>query len=199
MFKPDALRPKVRLEPLKIGDAEFLLELLNTPQYIEYVGDRGVKSITQARTYIEDYFLAAQAENGFGYFTIYGVSDDGDGDRDGEGVINQPAGTVAEINDQQPVGLVGLMKRDFLDLPDIGFALLPQFFGLGYAQQGCQQLMLKAHDEYQLPKIQAFTSPENLRSQTFLERLGFELIGDLIGPNDEKLLMYLCVINNVDY
>ncbi len=153
----------VTLTPLVMDDAEFLLRLMQTPRYIEFVGDRGVSNLDEARAYIRDYFFASQKEHGFGYFVV----------RD---------------EHRTPAGMVGLMKRDYLDFPDIGFAFLPEFFGKGLAKRACDLLLKIAREELMLTELDAFTDYQNVASQKLLLKLGFTYDGDIRHPQENVLL-----------
>nr|WP_082034358.1 GNAT family N-acetyltransferase [Cohnella kolymensis] len=103
-----------------IEDAAFILELLNDPSWVSYIGDRGVRTIDDARNYILKGALDMYARLGFGFY-------------------------MTELKDGGiPMGICGLVKRDFLEDVDIGFAFLPDFTGKGYAVEAASRYNLKA-------------------------------------------------------
>lgn len=153
----------VWLDPLSENDDEFLLALLRSPTYLEFVGDRGVSTLAESRAYLKSYFLASEAEHGFGYF-------------------------VARTDANLAMGMVGLMQRDFLDHPDLGFAFLPDYHGQGVAKRACELLLDKARLELGLDRLEAFTDASNTASQRLLSKLGFDYVGDFKHPDEEVLL-----------
>ncbi len=135
-----------RLEP---DDAPFILELLNDPGWLRFIGDRGVRNLEDARAYILKGPVASYARHGFGlYLTV-------------------------RKTDGAPIGICGLLKRE--DLPDVevGFALLPQFCGQGYALEAAAASIAHGRSQLGLKRIAAVTAPGNERSIHLLEKLGF--------------------------
>ena len=139
---------RLALREMQSSDAPFILELLNDPAFIRYVGDKGVRSLDDARNYIETGPRAMYAEFGFGLW-------------------------VAELRDGRPIGICGLLKRPVLDDVDLGFALLPAFRGEGYAFEVASAVVAYAREHLTLPRLVAITNPENDVSARLLEKLGF--------------------------
>ena len=131
-------------------DTDFILRLLNSPGWIQFIGDRGIKTEEDARNYLLNAPIASYAKNGFGLWRI---------DEKSSGL---------------PVGMCGLIKRDTLDDIDIGFALLPEFSGKGYALESASACMDFAKDQLQLKRIVAIVLPSNQRSVRLLEKLGMK-------------------------
>lgn len=155
------------LRPTSIEDAEFILELLNTPKWLEYIGDRMVRSLEDALAYIHSRILPQQERLGYGNYT------------------------VIRKEDQSIIGTCGLYDRAGLDAIDIGFAFLPEYEGLGYAFEAADRLKRVAFDEFGINEILAITVKQNLSSQKLLEKLGLNLVGTTRIPNDEEeLLLY---------
>lgn len=148
-MRPVAETPRLRLRRLDAGDAGFLLELLNDPEFVRFVGDRGVRSLDDARGYLARGPLASYRDHGFGLYHV--------GLREG-GV---------------PIGICGLLKRDALDAVDLGFALLPGFRSRGYASEAAAVVMDEARERYGLERVLAITDPANDASIRVLEKLGF--------------------------
>ena len=140
------------LRPLTVDDAAFILELLNEPSFLRFIGDKGVRTLEDAREYILHGPMVSYEKNGFGL------------------CLTQLA------PDLIPIGICGLLKRDSLEDVDLGFAFLPRFWRRGYASEAASAAL--AHGwELGLRRIVAITSPENVGSAAVLEKLGFEFEG----------------------
>ena len=139
------------LRPLTLEDSEFILRLLNTDGFIKYIGDRNVRTIEQANDYLLNGPLKSYETNGFGL-------------------------NLVELKtNQAPVGMCGLLKRDYLDHPDIGFAFLPEYTGKGYAYEIVKEIIYYGLNVLQFEKILAIVLPENSSSVKLLERAGFHV------------------------
>lgn len=141
--------PRLALRRLEESDAPFILELLTDPDWLRYIGDKGVHDLDGARRYIADGPVAMYARLGFGLFLV----------------SRKPSGA--------PMGLCGLIKRDALDDVDVGYAFLPRFRGCGYAAEAVAETLRFAREKAGLARLVAITNPENARSIRVLERLGF--------------------------
>jgi RimJ/RimL family protein N-acetyltransferase len=146
-------------------DAEFILDLLNQPSFIQFIGDRGVRGVEQARDYIATRFTESYRVNGFGLYLM------------------------AKRSDAVPVGICGLVKRDTLPEPDIGFALLPQFEGLGYAFEAASATLEFGRDKLGIKRVLAITTTDNARSARLLEKIGLLFERD-ITVGDETLRLF---------
>lgn len=142
---------RLRLRTLDQNDAVFYLALVNTPGFIEFIGDRGIRSVEAAAQAIADGPMAMQAKLGH---SIYLVED---------------KGTC------EPLGMSGLIKRDTLDQVDIGYAFLPGHCGKGYAFEAAQAVLEHARSDIRLTCLLAITSPGNVASIGLLEKLGFRV------------------------
>ena len=139
---------RLTLRRLTPADAPFILELLNDPDWLRYIGDKGVRSLDDARNYIENGPMAMYARHGFGLF-------------------------VTELKDgRTPIGMCGLLKRDTLDDVDIGFAFLPAYRARGFAYEAAAAALSWGRNECGLARIVAITSLDNHASGKLLERLG---------------------------
>ncbi len=147
--EPVAETPRLLLRRLDEGDAPFILELLTDPDWLRYIGDKGVRNLDDARRYIVEGPVAMYARHGFGLFVVG----------------RKPSGA--------PMGLCGLIRRDGLDDVDVGYAFLPRFRGCGYAEESAAAMLRFARERVGLGRIVAITNPENERSIRVLERLGF--------------------------
>jgi RimJ/RimL family protein N-acetyltransferase len=133
---------------LSTDDAEFILGLLNEPSWLHFIGDKGVRTIEDACDYILKGPVEMYARLGFGLY-------------------------VAELKEEGiPIGMCGLIKRDFLDDVDIGFAFLPKYWGKGYAYESASAVMVYGKDVLGLNRIVAITSLDNHSSARLLEKLG---------------------------
>ncbi|MEL6367680.1 MAG: GNAT family N-acetyltransferase [Pseudomonadota bacterium] len=151
------------LRKLTLADAPFIVRLLNEPSWLQYIGDRKVRTKADAETYLKDGPLAMYEEHGFGLYLVE--------------------------YDRQPAGLCGLLKRETLPLPDLGFALLPEFAGRGLAYKASVIVLKSASEQFELESVCAITRPDNRRSISLLERLGFSFKREFI-DHGEPLSLY---------
>lgn len=146
-------------------DDAFVLELLNQPSFKQFIGDRGVRNLDQAREYISTRFTKSYRDNGFGLYLM-------------------------ELKeDTTPIGLCGFVKRDTLPHPDIGFAILPQFEKLGYAFEAASATMRYGKEELQLARVLAITTLDNDSSGRLLEKIGLKFERIIIS-GDESLKLF---------
>ncbi|GAA0710388.1 GNAT family N-acetyltransferase [Dokdonella soli] len=136
------------LHRLVPDDAPFILELVNDPAWLRYIGDKGVRTLDDARAYITNGPVASYARHGFGL------------DR------------VELRGSATPIGICGLVKRDALPDADVGFAFLPGYRGQGFAYEAAAAVLRHAGESLKLPRIAAIVSPDNLGSIRVLEKLG---------------------------
>jgi RimJ/RimL family protein N-acetyltransferase len=153
---------------LALDDAEFILELLNEPGFIKNIADRGVRTLDDARGYIENGPLASYEKNGFGLFAVV-LKDSG-----------------------VPIGMCGLIRRDYWDEVDIGYALLERYWSKGYAHEAASAVMNYGRKVLHLSRIVAITAPDNDASGRVLEKIGlrFEKLVKL-GHNDEESTFFV--------
>jgi RimJ/RimL family protein N-acetyltransferase len=138
------------LRQLSTEDADFILELLNEPSFIRNIGDRGVRTIDDAKSYILNGPVASYARNGFGLYLV----------------------KLKETN--EPMGMCGLIKRDTLEDVDIGYAFLPRYWSKGYAVEAAQATKEYAKNVIGLNRIVAIVDPENGGSIRVLEKIGLQ-------------------------
>jgi len=137
------------LRKLEIEDFRFVITLLNSPGWLKYIGDRGVKNEAQAIGYLQNGPLKSYAEHGFGLYK------------------------VEEKISGLSIGFCGLLKRDTLKHPDLGFAFLPEFMGRGYAHEAALSCLEFAKTHLEIPIMQAIAMPDNTSSIRLLKKLGF--------------------------
>ena len=158
---------RLSLRRLTIDDAEFILALLNEPSFLRYIGDKKVRNLDDARQYILNGPVGSYERHGFGLNCV-------------------------ELRESHtPIGMCGLLKRDELSDPDIGFALLPDFWSKGFAFEAAQAVLKDARERLKIQRILAITSLDNDASITLLERLGFRF-EDIVqlSPNGERLRLF---------
>ena len=166
MIPPIAQTSRLTLRCFTTADAEFILALVNDPDWIRFIGDRNVHSLDDARTYIENRLIAVYARQGFGFWCV----------------------ALKESN--EPIGMCGLIRRDGLDDVDIGFAFLPRHRGQGYALEAAQATLTYARNVLGLRRIVAITAVDNERSARLLQKLGlrFERLMRLPGDDEDVKL-----------
>lgn len=155
---------RLTLRRLTEDDAEFMLGLLNEPSFHQYIGDRGVRTVEEARTYIRNGALASYASFGFGLWL------------------------VLQKEDAVPIGLCGLLKRETLADVDIGFAFRPAFWARGYAVESGSAVVDHGRTVFGLPRIVAIVQPDNRGSIRVLEKLGFQFERPIEWPGDAKMI-----------
>ena len=151
------LRP---IEPER--DAGQMLALLNDPGFVRFIGDRAVRSEEQAREYIALRVLHSYALNGFGMYAI------------------------ERLSDGAWLGNAGLVRRDGLPGPDVGYALLGEHAGQGYAGEAAQAVFAHARGTMGLQDLYGIISPDNLASAAILRRLGMQQRGPIQLPGSEQ-------------
>jgi RimJ/RimL family protein N-acetyltransferase len=139
---------RLTLRHLCTDDAAFLLELLNDPAFIRNIGDKGVRTEDDARRYIETGPRESYARFGFGLYRVE---------------ITQTG---------EPIGMCGLLKRDYLADADIGYAFLPRFWSKGYAFESAAAVMRHARETLGIARVVAIVSSDNMGSIKVLEKLG---------------------------
>lgn len=140
--------PRLRIRELTIGDAEFILGLVNEPSFLENIGDKGVRNLEDARQFILEGPWASHRERGYGQFLV-------------------------ELKEGgEAIGVCGLLYREILDVSDIGCAFLPEFWRRGFAHEAACAVMEYGRATLGIEKIVGLTSEENVASIKALEKLG---------------------------
>ena len=156
---------RLLLQATTHADADFILELVNTPKWLQYIGDRQVHSLEDARQYIQTRMTPQLQRLGFANYTLIRKSD------------------------QTRIGTCGLYDREGLSGLDIGFALLPAYERQGYGYEAARRLLTAAHEDFGIQKISAITTPDNIASQRLLEKLGLRKTGTTQLPGEEEVLL----------
>ena len=140
--------PRLTLRRLSPDDAEFIVELLNDPAFIRFIGDKAVRSVDDARRYILEGPVASYERNGFGLWLV-------------------------ELKDSgSAIGMCGLLKRESLPDVDIGFAFLPAYRSQGYAFESALAVLEYGMTEFGLRRIVAISDPDNAGSLAVLQKIG---------------------------
>ena len=152
-FTAIATGPRVILRHLTLDDAPFIVRLLNDEGWLRYIGDRGVRDLDTAQTYLQNGPIVSYAENGFGLYCV----------------ISRAT--------HEPMGLCGIIRRPGLDHPDLGYGFLPHYGGKGLAREAAELTLIHARKDLKLGPILAITKQDNDVSMGLLKRLGFADLG----------------------
>ena len=164
---PSLSTVRLTLAPVTVDDAPFILALLNDPTWLRFIGDRGVRTLDQARHYIEHGSIRSFARHGFGSFV------------------------VRRTADGAPVGACGLYQRDYLPGPDVGFAFFPGFTRQGYAFEAASAVLAHGRADLGLTRILAICSPDNVASIALLTKLGLRFDRSIrIADGSEELSLF---------
>lgn len=136
---------RLHLRPFTLDDAPFILSLLNEPSFLQHIGDKGVRDLEGAKGYLTNGPMASYARHGHGLMAV---------------VLKETG---------EPIGMCGLLKRDNLDHPDLGYAFVPEFWSKGYALEAARAVL----EEAKFGRVLAIVSQGNAASIRLLEKLGF--------------------------
>ena len=158
------------LRRLTVDDAPFILELLNDPAWLKFIGDKGVRTLDAARDYLRKGPIAMYERHGFGLY-------------------------LAELKRGHiPIGMCGLIKRDALDDVDVGFAFLPAYRTQGYAHESAAAVLVHGQRDFGLKRIVAIASPGNAKSTVLLEKLGMNAEKTVkLDGSDHDVVLYATV------
>lgn len=141
---------RLLLREINVGDAEFILRLVNEPSFVSNIGDNGLKNLNDARQFIMEGYWTSQEHPGYGMFLV-------------------------ELKTQRiPIGGCGVLYRSALDVTDIGFTFLPEYWGRGFAYEAAEAIMKYGHSTLGIKKIVGLTSEDNLGSINLLKKLGMD-------------------------
>lgn len=168
MFGTDRLWLRPTLEE----DADFIVEVFNTPGALRFIGDRDINSKELALEFIYNRPLVQLEELGYSNYTI----------------IERVSGAK--------VGVAGLYARPHLEHSDLGYALLPKYEGKGYAREASRRLLEAAHEDFELETVCAITHPENHKSSKLLLDLGFEQVDEVELPDIKGTSLYFEIALN---
>jgi [ribosomal protein S5]-alanine N-acetyltransferase len=157
---------RLLLRPFALADAPFILRLLNEPSFIEHIADKGVRTLEGAEGYLREGPLASYAAHGHGLWM------------------------VAHGETGAPMGMCGLIKRDTLPEVDLGYAFVPEYWGLGFAREAARACLAWGREHLGLTGLLAIVSPGNTRSIGLLEDLGFVPNGTLEHAPGDVVAVY---------
>jgi ribosomal-protein-alanine N-acetyltransferase len=162
--------PRLRVRRLDADDAAFILQLLNEPSFLENIGDKGVRTLDDARAYIANGPVASYEKYGFGLFHV-ALRDS-----------TQRLGAA--------VGMCGLLKRDWLDDVDVGYAFLPAFWGQGYAYESSVGVIEWARRSLGVTRVVGLTKHDNQGSIRVLEKLGLRFERTVTSPEGQESSLF---------
>jgi [ribosomal protein S5]-alanine N-acetyltransferase len=152
--------PRTELRELTTDDAPFILDLLNQPSFLRFIGDRQVRTLEDAAVCIESRFRKSYRDHGYGSYA------------------------VVSRHSSEALGICGFVRRDALPAADLGFAFLPQHEGHGYAYEAAAATLEYGRTELGLTQVMAIAQEDNPRSHRLLAKLGFERIDTTTMPGD---------------
>lgn len=157
---------RLQIRKLTLKDSNFIVQLLNSPGWLKYIGDRGVSTLEDAKIYLQNGPLLSYKKHGFGLYMVELLS--------------------ANV----PIGICGILQRDYLVHPDLGFAFLPEFTGKGYAFEAAKAVIQFAGKQLDVKELLAITLPGNTTSIKLLEKAGMkyqEMVKSQDGTESLKL------------
>lgn len=157
---------RLRLEPLSEADSDFIHELLNDPGFLRYIGDRGVRTPADAPTYLRNGPWAMYEKYGFGLLRV-SLRDTG-----------------------EKIGMCGLLQREWLEVPDIGFSFLQRHCASGYGRESAEAVLEDASSRLGLKSVGAIVAPYNTASINLLEKLGFTYRRPVTPPGEEREIAF---------
>ncbi len=159
--------PRLALRRLTEDDAPFMLALLNDAAFLRYIGDRNVRTEDEARAYIRTGAMASYAQHGHGLYLV----------------------TSKETG--EPIGTCGILRRETLPDPDLGFAFAPEHRAKGYGREAAAAVLEYARNSLGMTRMAAIVSPDNEPSLRALTRLGFAFERMVRMKEDEPEILYL--------
>ncbi|MFA3791708.1 GNAT family N-acetyltransferase [Aliiglaciecola sp. SL4] len=158
---------RLNIRKVTLAEAYFILDLVNDPDWIRHIGDRNIHNQSDAREFIETGPFVSYRENGYGLYVF------------------------CDNRKNRPMGICGMLKRPFLEYPDIGYAILPEFRRKGLTLEACGGVLAADCKRLGLKTVHAMISPENTQSINLIERLGFEFTNVIQHQGvDTKLFTY---------
>ncbi len=159
--------PRLFLREFTPEDSSFLLELLNSPGWLQYIGDRNVHTTEEASKYLTGRLIPSYSQYGFGFYL------------------------VTRKEDEAKIGMCGLVKRASLEDVDIGYAFLPDYTGKGYALEATKAILNYGQRDLKMERIVAITNIDNERSIRLLEKIGMKCEKKMILPGETvELFLY---------
>jgi [ribosomal protein S5]-alanine N-acetyltransferase len=157
--------PRLILQEFTTDDAAFMLELLNTKLWIQFIGDRNVRTVEEAEQYLLNGYMKSYQTHGFGFYKVM-------------------------LKDtHEAIGICGIIKRDYLEDVDIGFAFLPQFLGKGYGFEAASATLDYTLNTLKIKRLIAIVNPENEVSIGLIKKIGLQF-EKLIKSGEEELMLF---------
>jgi len=156
---------RLQLRRMTLDDADFIIKLLNSPKWIRFIGKRAVETLDQAREYLLKRVLPNYDSLGFGFYII------------------------EKKSDLSRVGNCGLTLRTGMEHADIGYSLLPQYEGKGYAFEAAEAILKYGFEIHMLEHIEAIVTHDNEASIHLLKKLGMKYKSKIMLPDDDEELM----------
>lgn len=154
---------RLTIRKIQLSDAEFMIDLVNSEGWLEFIGDRNIKDRNDAEKYIQKILDTPNF-----YYSVF------------------------ELKDlRKAIGIVTFLKREDEEYPDIGFALLPEFEKNGYTLEACKAYLEKVNLQNEYDTIIGITIPTNQKSISLLQKLGLKYLGDV--KNEEETVSYFSV------
>jgi ribosomal-protein-alanine N-acetyltransferase len=158
--------PRLIIREIEESDAAFMNALLNSPGFIKYIGDRGVRTDDEARVFIRERYQKSYLDNGYGLYAV---------------LLKE---------ESTPVGMCGFVRRDTLPGPDLGFAFLPEFEGKGFGTESSKAVLTFGREKLSFDRVLAITTLDNSSSIKLLEKLGFTFDKTIESPDSETLRLF---------
>lgn len=160
---------RLKVSQLRNSDAPFFYQLVNDPDWKRFIGDRQVYTIDKAEAYLNDRIFPSYLRNGFGFHK------------------------VSLKLTEQPIGISGIIQRDHLAYPDLGFAFLPLGRGQGFAYESAKAILDYAREKMQLKTVLAIANQDNIRSHQLLKKLGLTFQSKILMPDEDQ---EICLFSN---
>ena len=163
---------RLLLSKVTLEDAPLFLKIMNTPEWLEFIGDRHIYSVQDAENHLNKNILKSYDDNGFGVYKV-----------------------ITKESENIPIGITGLFNRPELEDVDIGFAFLEKYYGKGYGYESAMEVIRMSKELFNIKKLTAITSPKNIASQRLLKKLGMSF-EKRIKPWEERedLLLYTKIL-----
>lgn len=149
-----------------VEDAPFFYELLNSANWIQHIGDRGIKTVKDAADYIQNGLIYNYETLGYGFYKM------------------------VSKQESKPIGICGFAKREYLDHVDIGFAILPEYERKGYTYEASMAVLHYGNNTLKMKPILGITTIENTGSKNILLKIGLKEIGTILSDDNKELLLF---------
>ena len=157
---------RLELRRFTIDDADFIVRLLNQPSFLEFIGDRGVRTLDDAVKYIENGPLKSYEERGHGLFA------------------------VRQMGEDEIMGMAGVVKKPWLPDPDLAYAFLPDYWSQGFAYEAAAAVLTHVRTQFDVGRVVAVIAENNHASVRVVEKLGMQFEGMIADPQKTALKLY---------